>query len=325
MSTSLDAVVDQQLHDTTALLLAGCEPAEVPDRLLRSGWYELWEEEPQAAAHALFAQQGRLAKSSAMLSLLAGPVLAGVAEPCAALFPTPARVGPTRGDGSEVLALTYATALDRVDRAVMAVTRAGGLQVVALRRDELTVRPLRGLDPDLGLCWVDATCAIGGAEPLAIGDTAAQRCAHALALARRLLAEEMNGLVGAQLQMAVDHAQSRAQFGRKVGSYQAVKHRLAETFVAAESARLATAAAWSDPHPNASVMAKVHAGIAVDIANQHCLQVLGGIGFTWEHPFHRYYRRGRVLDLLLGSATQLTEWTGRQLLATAQLWPLAPL
>jgi alkylation response protein AidB-like acyl-CoA dehydrogenase len=148
---------------------------------------------------------------------------------------------------------------------------------------------------------------------LATGTEADAQWSTALALGRRLLAEEMIGVVAAQLDLTLEHARSRTQFGRQIGSFQAVKHKLAETHVALAVARLAADDAWIDTGPIAALMAKLHAGAAVQVANRHCQQLLGGIGFTWEHPFHRYYRRGRILDALLGSSQQLTTAIGRQI------------
>jgi alkylation response protein AidB-like acyl-CoA dehydrogenase len=104
-----------------------------------------------------------------------------------------------------------------------------------------------------------------------------------------------------------------------------VRHRLAETLVAVEAAEAALDVAWLDREPASAAMAKAVAGRAARTTARHCQQVLAGIGFTTEHPFHRYVKRTLVLDQLLGSTHALTQDLGAQILATQQLPPLVPL
>jgi alkylation response protein AidB-like acyl-CoA dehydrogenase len=114
------------------------------------------------------------------------------------------------------------------------------------------------------------------------------------------------------LDLSRSHALDRVQFGRPVASFQAVRHRLAETLVALEGAE-ATLLAAEDPL--GSLLAKAAAGRAALTAARHCQQVLGGMGFTAEHEFHRHVRRVLTLDGLLGSARELTREAGALLLA----------
>src|SRR5690349_22585048 len=112
------------------------------------------------------------------------------------------------------------------------------------------------------------------------------------------------------LSLARQHALDRVQFGRPVASFQAIRHRLAETLVAVEGAEAALVAAAAEPEELAFVLAKAAAGQAALTAARHCQQVLGGIGFTAEHALHRHIRRALVLDGLLGSARELTREAG---------------
>jgi len=111
------------------------------------------------------------------------------------------------------------------------------------------------------------------------------------------LALEASGIAQRALELAVEHAKTREQFGRKIGVYQAVSHPLANTYVEAELARsLAYWAAWcvaEDDEQTAIAVAaaKSYAGDAAVAACERAIQVLGGIGFTWEHPLHIYYKR----------------------------------
>jgi alkylation response protein AidB-like acyl-CoA dehydrogenase len=111
------------------------------------------------------------------------------------------------------------------------------------------------------------------------------------------LALEAVGIGKKALELGVEHAQNREQFGRRIGVYQAVSHRLADTFVETELARsLAYWAAWcvaedDEQAPIAVAAAKAYAGDAAVAACERSIQVHGGIGFTWEHVLHEYYKR----------------------------------
>jgi len=133
-----------------------------------------------------------------------------------------------------------------------------------------------------------------------------------LAAGRRALGWWLVGTSRAMLTLARRHALDRVQFGRPVASFQAVRHRLAETLVAIEGAE-ATLGATTDDF--GSLLAKAAAGQAALTAAKHCQQVLGGIGFTAEHELHQHVKRALLLDGLLGSARELTREAGARLRA----------
>ena len=103
------------------------------------------------------------------------------------------------------------------------------------------------------------------------------------------------------------------QFGRPVASFQAIRHRLAETLVALEGAEATLVAAAVAPDDLSFLLAKAAAGQAALTAARHCQQVLGGIGFTAEHALQRHVKRALVLDGLLGSSRELTREAGAAL------------
>jgi hypothetical protein len=133
-----------------------------------------------------------------------------------------------------------------------------------------------------------------------------------LAAGRRALGWWLVGASRAMLALARQHALDRVQFGRPVASFQAVRHRLAETLVAIEGAEATLGAATDD---FGSLLAKAAAGRAALTAAKHCQQVLGGVGFTAEHELHRHVKRTLVLDGLLGSARELSREAGARLRA----------
>jgi alkylation response protein AidB-like acyl-CoA dehydrogenase len=120
------------------------------------------------------------------------------------------------------------------------------------------------------------------------------------------LALEAVGIGSKAVELAVDYAKEREQFGRRIGAYQAVSHALVDAYVAVELARsLAYWAAWSvaeavDDADRAVAAAKSQAGEAAVLACERSIQAHGGIGFTWEHPLHRYYKRALWLEGALG-------------------------
>jgi alkylation response protein AidB-like acyl-CoA dehydrogenase len=126
---------------------------------------------------------------------------------------------------------------------------------------------------------------------------------------RRLLAAlalEAVGIGSKALELAIAYAKEREQFGKKIGTYQAVAHSLVDGYVAVELARsLAYWAAWTVAVDDAQVdlavaAAKSQASEAAVLACEKSIQVHGGIGFTWEHPLHRYYKRALWLEGALG-------------------------
>ena len=127
------------------------------------------------------------------------------------------------------------------------------------------------------------------------------------------------------LELARQHALDRIQYGQPIGRFQAVRHRLAESLVAIEAADAVVTAARETPSPELARAAKSLAGRGASAAARHSQQVLAGIGFTAEHPFHRSYRRVLLLDQLFGSAHTLTVELGDQLLRSRRLPVLLPL
>lgn len=128
-----------------------------------------------------------------------------------------------------------------------------------------------------------------------------------LAAGRRALAWWLVGSSRAMLALARRHALDRAQFGRPIASFQAVRHKLAETLIAIEGAEATLTAATDEL---GCLLAKAAAGQAALTAARNCQQVMGGVGFTAEYSLHRHLKRVLVLDGLLGSSRELTREAG---------------
>ena len=134
------------------------------------------------------------------------------------------------------------------------------------------------------------------------------------------LAVEAVGVAQKALELAVAYVSEREQFGKKIGIYQAVSHPLADTYVETELARsIAYWAAWcvaedDEQAPVAVAAAKAQAAEAAVAACERSIQVHGGIGFTWEHILHRYYKRAEWIDAFGGHAAKQREVVAAALL-----------
>ena len=133
------------------------------------------------------------------------------------------------------------------------------------------------------------------------------------------LCAEMVGGAQHVLDMSVDYAKTRHQFGKPIGVYQAVSHKLADMLLETESARSATYyAAWAidadaPDRALAASMAKAYVSDAYRRAAGDGIQVHGGIGFTWEHDMHLYFKRAKASEVTLGDATYHRELVAQAL------------
>jgi len=146
-------------------------------------------------------------------------------------------------------------------------------------------------------------------ELLARGDAARNALERALDIATVALCAEMTGGMQRTMEMAVEYAKTRKQFGKPIGQYQAVQHQCADMLLWTESSRSATYyAAWAldnnAPDARAAVsVAKVYASDSCREVGNRGVQVQGGMGFTWENDVHLYYRRAKASEIAFGDAT----------------------
>ena len=182
-----------------------------------------------------------------------------------------------------------------------------GLFIVELSGDGVTRKALANLDQAHG--QAEITFDRAKAEPLGATSEGWSILTRVLDRAAVLMAFEQVGGADRALEMGRDYALDRIAFGRQIGSFQAVKHILADMYVSATLARsncyygawaLSTDAAEL---PEAAATARISATQAFQHCAKNNIQVHGGMGFTWEFDCHLYYRRANVLALSLGSAT----------------------
>ena len=317
--------------------------AELTKALEHFGFADLLAASPRVAVAALFTAMGRAGSMSAAVQDVLGQPLAdlagqpgrGGARPAVLL---PAISQPLAGTlQNDVLTLRGLVVGPRPADVMLApVSSAREIAWVRLPDPGPPARrAVAGLDPALALTEITLTLACArdqdvaarpAAEVVLAGEEAARRW-HAVAVAgRRALGYQIVGAVSQMIELAVGHARDRVQFGRPVGSFQAVRHRLADAFVAQEGAAAALELTWeADDEWFAALLAKSLAGRAARIAGAQCQQVLAGVGFTAEHPFRRYLARTVVLDRVLGSAAELPAEIGARLAAAGAIPRLAEL
>jgi hypothetical protein len=294
--------------------------------LLGLGWLDALADDPYTAVSILFPLQGGANATLHALDQVVTRAL-GLRPTDADAVVLPAlgtRSAPGELDDDRISIRGLGTgALHVAAEAVAAATSPDDDApiIVTVPTSELKLRAVIGIDPDCGLVEVIAD----GVGCRVCGDAGGHSWEAAVVLSQVALSYEILGAARTMLALAREHALDRIQYGRPISSFQAVRHRLAETLVVIEAAEALAAAAREAPSPELASIAKSLAGRGAQTAARHCQQVLAGIGFTAEHPFHRCYRRILLLDQLFGSAHSLTSEFGDQLLRSRRLPALLPL
>ncbi|WP_437086717.1 acyl-CoA dehydrogenase family protein [Streptomyces sp. enrichment culture] len=194
-------------------------------------------------------------------------------------------------------------------RVLLFVVRAGAPGLVRARQTALDeTRPqalvqLRDVEAE----W------LGEGDPFDGGGPGGPVCGALAAVGRTaaaVLAAEAAGAAGRALERTVEYVRTREQFGRPIGSFQAVKHRLADLYVQLQAARSAVCYAAWDPEQGGLALAQ--ALEALRLAAGEAIQLHGGIGFTWEHDAHLYFKRAAADELLFGPVHLLRAHAARR-------------
>ena len=262
------------------------------------------------AAEALLLAGSEAQKSEWLPKLASGEVIGTFALAEGAGEATPDKIKAALKGGKLTGRKTAAPDGMVADLAIAAARTGSGshyvsLVLVDLRGDGATRERMATLDPSRG----HAALSFDGApaEPLAGGE-GWEIVERLLDRAAALTAFEQVGLADACLEMAKDYALNRYAFGRQIGSFQAIKHKLADMYVGNELARAnAYYGAWalasgSAELAEAAAGARVSATEAASYAAKENIQTHGGMGYTWEADCHLFYRRAKLLGLSLGAA-----------------------
>jgi alkylation response protein AidB-like acyl-CoA dehydrogenase len=225
-------------------------------------------------------------------------------------FPALARVsgrGPA-GSGTVKLTGTIPAVTDALPADVLLVPADGvpsALYLVEATAPGVHRTPRVSLDMTRQLC--DIALNDAPARQVAAGAAAEAAVSAGLAAGAGILAAEQLGLAQRCLDLTVEYVKERRQFARQIGSFQAIKHRLADLWTTITLARAASryaAACLADDDPDTPVavaLAKSACCEAAVSAAQECVQLHGGIGFTWEHPAHLYLKRAKAASVAIGT------------------------
>jgi alkylation response protein AidB-like acyl-CoA dehydrogenase len=285
----------------------------VEEALARLGWPEMLEAEPRDAVAVVFTELGA---SNATATVLDDVIVSALgveprADLAALLPPFASWDHPGRLDAGVAHAVGLGTARAASATELVVVCRDGaGLRRVVVPISAAEVTPVRGIDPDAGLNVVRVEH-----EATDVAELEAQAWDATVAAGRRAVAHQLAGACRAMLALARTHAVERMQFGRPIARFQAVRHRLADALVAVEALEATLDAASDEPGPMTAALAKASAGRTARTVAAHCQQVLAGVGFTTDHPFHRFLKRALALEGLFGSADDIVVDIGRQLLS----------
>ena len=312
----IDAAERASMEETVRAALAD-GAAAVDEILAQLGWLELLEAEPADAIDIVFSALGATNAAATVLDDVVASALGTKARAdLAVLLPRFAAWDPPGrldADGFHARGLATARAATAGEMLVVCGT-ASEPSAVTVPMTVPEVRTVHGIDPDAGLHAVRVQ---GRAVVAARLEPAAWR--SAVTLGRRAIAHQLAGASRAMLALARTHAMERVQFGRPIARFQAVRHRLADALVAVEALEATLTAAREEPSSDTAALAKAVAGRTARTVAAHCQQVLAGIGFTTEHPFHRFLKRTIALEGLFGSADEIVLDVGRQLLAARRV------
>jgi alkylation response protein AidB-like acyl-CoA dehydrogenase len=227
-------------------------------------------------------------------------------------FPVSVRVAGLRPGDSEAgvarMRGMVSGVADALPAGVLLVPADGvphALYLVEVSAPGVAKAPVVSLDMTRQLCDLSLDDAPG--TLIASGAAASAALEAALTAGAGILAAEQVGVAQRCLDMTVAYTKERRQFARPVGSFQALKHRMADVWVAISQARAASryaaaCLATGDPDVKVAVaMAKAYCSEAAVLAAQECVQLHGGIGFTWEHPAHLYLKRAKADSIGFGT------------------------
>ena len=173
------------------------------------------------------------------------------------------------------------------------------------RWTRFSAQPVTTMDPTRRLARVRPEETVDLGDDPGIADTAAI-----------LLAAEQIGAAERCLELTVEYAKSRVQFGRPIGSFQALKHRMADLYVAVAAARAVVADACADPTPANAATARLAATETLSTVAAEGIQLHGGIAITWEHDMHLYFKRAHGSAQLLDAPRELLRRLEAEVLPT---------
>lgn len=326
----MDAATRELLRGSLRAVLAERSDRPLTGRLADLGWDEVLDDDAPGALRLLFETKGEaLSSDDALGPLLVRAIADAVTLPvptasaaagAGATVVLPSSLHPDHvsahidGDRLVVEGIVLRAPDPRAPR-IVPVAADDGVRLALVAEGELADQSIGGFDPDLGLVRVS-----GRAEASTVtwieGPDAIAAWEAAVACGRWALAAELTGIARRVVADAVAYTLEREQYGRPIGTFQALQHRLAGAHASVVGASHVVAEAATTGSPWAALVAKSLAGHAAEDACTQAQQAYGAIGFTWEHGFHRSLRRVYTLDRLLGGWRDLEAEIGLRLQET---------
>ena len=290
------------------------DPGEADQALYDLGWAELLDAAPTQGAAIAFSALGKTNSAASLLDDVVAHALGmDISLALCVVFPAPHQtIPPACRHGNAVVVDGLVSArVESAATAVLASEAEGSVGLATIDATLLQGSAAGGVDPGGAFRRVTAEIPADAISLMANQGT----WDSAVAAAQVALAHQLLGGARWMLAEARQHAIDRVQFGRAVASFQAIRHKLAESLVLIEGAESVAQGCLHDPDPLLAALAKSLAGQAALTTATHAQQVLAGIGFTAEHQFHRWMKRTLVIDTLFGSAGSLPIEIGNKLLS----------
>jgi hypothetical protein len=323
----MDSELLDLLRTSVRHVLMSADTTPIGERLIELGWRDVVADAPAAALKMLFEVRGDTLSPAGVLDVVLTDRLAELSS-CEGASGRALLLAPTLRDVCPSGRLTDGRV--DIDGVALSPVEPGAPVVVSMGAPDGAVRlglvnvphgarvcRINGMDPSLGLTAVTALVPARDVEW--IDGRVAQLFDEIVALGRCALSAELLGLARHMVASAVQYACDRRQYGRPIGSFQAVQHRLADAHAAIVGADAVLTEVFAERSSFGATVAKALAGRAFEEASRQSQQVYGAIGFTWEHEFHRYLRRGYVLDTLFGDWRTLQVEIGTEVLETQRV------
>lgn len=318
----MDAHTESLLRSSITYLLESPGSGPLGPQLADLGWDEVVADDRSSALRLLFeARATTLSPVDALTPVMAAAVadLTGAPEAAIASIAFPLSLHPDQPsstfDGTDLRLDGVAPTLP-AGPLLVPVSGSGGPDLLLLDGEDAPsyeVTTLSGMDPSIGSRLIGSRSAAGGRR---LGWEAWEA---ACVTGRWALATELVTIALGVLRDAVDYAGSRQQYGRPIGTFQALQQRLASAHASAVGAADVAREASESERPWDSLVAKALAGRAAEGACTQAQQCFGAIGFTWEHPFPHRLRRVYLLDRLLGDWRTLETEIGSTLLDSREM------
>lgn len=300
----------EMLRSSLRHVLEDGSPLPLADRLAELGWDDVLASDSSTALRTLFELKGdTLATSDALGPQLSATFAAATglnsAETPGVAMPSPFAPSTLDAHGNLTIDALLCSSAQTI---AVPVGPQPGLAIVD--GADLTIGSLDGFDPSFGLLRVTGVVA---AREISWVDDAASVWSRVVAHGRWLVSCELVGIARHVLTAAASYTGQRVQYGKPIGTFQALQHRIATAHALVVGAGHLAAEAGNTADPWTALVAKAMAGQAGEFACTQAQQCYGAIGFTWEHEFHRYLRRTYLLDRLFGDWRSLEHEIGMQL------------